>query len=258
MAQLSMTIGSDVLGFHTHVEVIIPQQSADIPPAEKVLYLLHGLSDDCTVWSRMTRIYQYAKQNNYIVIMPEVQRSFYSDMAHGSKYFTYVTRELPETCERLLNLRHTRENTFVAGLSMGGYGAVKCGLSRPEFYTACASFSGAVDMKSRVEESKQMDPPPVPELAAILGEGLVYPDDADLFFLAEKAVKLPDKPRVLLTCGHKDFLIEDNRRFDAHMRALNYGHTYMEWPGEHTWDFWEDCLPLVFDFFEKRQGSVPQ
>ena len=257
MAQLSMTIGSDALGFRTHVQVIIPQNNADAPPVKKMLYLLHGISDDCTAWCRMTRIYHYAIHNGYMVIMPEVQRSFYSDMAYGSNYFTYVSKELPEICERLFNIRHTRENTFVAGLSMGGYGAVKCGLSRPEFYAACASFSGVVDMKARVEATRHLDPHPYPEMPAILGEDYVYPYNADLFFLADKAAKLPNKPRVLLTCGHEDFLLDDNHRFNAHLQALDYGHTYMEWPGGHTWDFWEECLPIAFDFFEKRQGGTP-
>jgi len=247
MAHLSATVESFVLGFSTHVEVIFPQKQ-DAPKSEKVLYLLHGLTGDCTNWLYRSRIAKYAWERNYIVIMPEVQRSFYSDMTHGSKYFTYVSRELPQICEHIFGIKHTRENTFVAGLSMGGYGAVKCGLSRPDFYAACASFSGAVDMKYRVEESKRTGKNQLPELAAILGEGLVYPDASDLFFLASEAVKQPVRPRVLVTCGDEDFLLEDNRRLDAHMKALNYGHTYMEWPGNHTWDFWEECLPKLFDF----------
>jgi len=252
MAHLSATIGSAALGFSTHVEVIFPQNHKEDIAAKRVLYLLHGLSDDCTAWLYKTRIAQYARQKNYIVIMPEVQRSFYSDMKHGSKYFTYVSRELPEICEAILNFKHTRQNTFVAGLSMGGYGAIKCGLARPEFYAACASFSGALDMKTRVEEAKQSGQisEHFPEMAAILGEDFAYPDNVDLFHLAQEVVNLPDKPRVLITCGDEDFLLGDNHRFNAHMHALNYGHTYMEWPGAHTWDFWEDCLPLAFDFFE--------
>ena len=247
MSQISAQIMSASLGFRTHLEVIIPQNEA---PATKVLYLLHGLSDDCTAWCRQTRIYDYACQNNYIVIMPEVQRSFYSDMAHGSQYLTYVTKELPEICERLFNIRHTRENTYVAGLSMGGYGAAKCALTRPEFYVACAGFSGAMDMKGRVETTKNDDQLMLPEMKAILGESLIYPDKDDLFYLADQAAKLAQKPRMLVICGDADFLIEDNRRFDAHLKTLNYGHTYLEWPGEHTWCFWEKCLPETFKFFE--------
>jgi len=253
MAHLSVSIGSDALGFDTHLQVLFPQGET---PAEKILYLLHGLSDDCTAWLHKTRITEYARNNNYIVIMPEVQRSFYSDMAHGSKYFTYVACELPEICEKIFNLKHKRENTFVAGLSMGGFGAMKCGLIRPDFYAACASFSGALDMKTRVEEAKRTGQNQLPEMAAILGEALNYPDNSDLFHLARVAVRQPMKPRVLITCGDADFLLEDNRRFNGHMQALNYGHIYMEWPGQHNWGFWEDCLPITFDFFEGRKGGA--
>jgi len=253
MAQISATIKSASLGFHTHIQVIIPQQrETPHAPVEKILYLLHGLSDDSTAWGRRTRIYEYAEKNNYMVVMPEVQRSFYSDMTHGSQYYTYVTRELPDICEKLFNIKHIREKTFVAGLSMGGYGAAKCGLGRPDFYAACASFSGAMDMKTRIADLKDVTPHPLPETKAILGENLVYPDNADLFFLASEAVKLAVRPRMLITCGDVDFLLDDNRRFDEHLKTLNYGHTYMEWPGDHTWAFWEECLPLAFEFFENK------
>ncbi|MCL2362123.1 MAG: alpha/beta hydrolase-fold protein [Defluviitaleaceae bacterium] len=246
MAKISLTVKSESLGFHTHLEVIFPEH--DVQNA-KVLYLLHGLSDDCTAWGRMTRIYHYAMMHNYIVIMPEVQRSFYSDMAFGSQYLTYVSRELPVLCEKILNIRHVREKTFVAGLSMGGYGAAKIGLSRPDFYNAIASFSGAMDMKYRTEAAKKMEQNPLPETRAILGDVDVYPDKEDLFFLASQVAKMPSKPRMFITCGDKDFLLDDNRRFDAHLQSLNYSHIYKEWEGNHTWDFWEECLPMTFDFF---------
>ena len=251
MAHLSATIFSNALGFNTHIEVIIPQAAA---PVEKVLYLLHGLSDNSTVWLHRTRIMQYAEQYGYMVVMPEVQRSFYTDMAHGSKYYTYVANELPEICEQLFNIRHKRDKTFVAGLSMGGYGAAKFGLSRPDFYAACASLSGAVDMRWRVESVNAEEfLGKIPEMPAILGAGLCIQEKDDLFYLAKNAAKLADRPKLLMTCGVQDFLLEDNRRFDAHLKTLDYGHTYMEWPGDHTWDYWEECLPIVFDFFEQQQ-----
>ena len=253
MAHLSASIASKALGFNTHIQVIIPHET-EAAPVDKVLYLLHGLSDNCTAWINKTRIQQYAEKHSYIVIMPEVQRSFYSDMAHGRQYFTYVSQELPQICEKLFNIRHTREKTFVAGLSMGGYGAVKCGLSRPDFYAACASFSGAVDVKSLFTDRRaEGDHPQYPdsELMAVLGADLVFPDNSDLLYLASQIAKQPVKPRILLTCGHDDFLLKYNHIFEAHLISLGYGHTYLEWPGDHTWDFWEECLPVAFDFFEK-------
>jgi len=256
MAQISASIRSQALGFTTHIQVIIPQQlETPLVPPEKILYLLHGLSGDSTAWCHHTRIYHYAEKHNYMVVMPEVQRSFYSDMAYGSKYFTYVSDELPAICEKLFNIKHKREKTFVAGKSMGGFGAAKCALSRPDFYAAGACFSGALDMKTRVEEGKKNNQLLLPETRAILGEGLVYPDTEDLFHLATCAAKHETKPRLLITCGDSDFLLGENIRFDAHLASLNYGHTYKQWPGDHNWDFWEECLPMAFEFFNTQMDT---
>lgn len=262
MAHISATIHPSSLGFRTRLEVIIPQFPeptvpeghplySERPPAPgKILYLLHGLSDDATGWGRNTRIESYAEKRGYIVIMPEVHRSFYSDMKHGSQYFTYVTEELPKICEELFNIKHKRETTFVAGLSMGGYGAVKCGLSRPDFYAACAGFSGALDIEARIQNASEENW--YREQYAILDKGEPWPDSANLFKLAEKVAKLPEKERVrvLITCGYDDFLIDDNRKFNEHMKALPFDYQYKEWEGVHDWKFWEECLPLAFDFFE--------
>ena len=263
MAHISAMIHPASLGFKTRIEVIFPQfPKPNVPkdsplyheppaPPDKILYLLHGLSDDATAWGRNTRISSYAEQRGYIVIMPEVQRSFYSDMKYGSDYFTYVSQELPEICETMFNIKHVREKTFVAGLSMGGYGAVKCGLSRPEFYAACAGFSGALDMAARVETAYEGGW--YKEKYAILDKGEPVPDNSDLFKLAEKMAKLPKKEqaRVLVTCGDEDFLIDDNRKFDKHMKALPVQYEYKEWAGVHDWKFWEECLPVAFEFFER-------
>jgi len=266
MAHISAMIFPSSLGFRTRVEVIIPQEperkGTRIPPPrpkpDKILYLLHGLSDDATAWGRNSRIESYAEDRGYIVVMPEVHRSFYSDMRHGSKYFTYVTEELPKICEELFNFKHERSKTFVAGLSMGGYGAVKCGLSRPDFYEACAGFSGALNpevilMSEEAKEGGIYDPI---EAKAILDTEKPWPDNTNLFKLSEKMSKLPKEKqcRVLITCGDEDFLIDSNRDFDKHMKALEASlseYKYKEWPGVHDWKFWEECLPLAFEFFEK-------
>jgi len=249
MAHISAKIRANSLGFSTPIEMVFPQNTNP----QKVLYLLHGMGDDSSTWIRNTRIESYATKHNYVVIMPEVQRSFYTDMVYGSSYFTYVTQELPQICEALFNIKHERTTTFVAGLSMGGYGALKCGLSRPDFYEACASFSGAVDPPALLPRIQQ-DSANLKNLTAILGPDFHFPDDANLFRLSEKVAALPpqEKPSVLVTCGDADFLLEDNRRFDIHMKNQDIPYKYMEWSGEHTWDFWEECLPIAFNFFETK------
>ncbi|MCL2400350.1 MAG: esterase family protein [Defluviitaleaceae bacterium] len=251
MAHISATVFPKSLGFRTRIEVIIPQHPDSGLTGDKVLYLLHGLSDDSTAWMRNTRIEHYAEKRGYIVIMPEVQRSFYCDMKYGSQYFTYVSEELPKLCEQLFNVTHSREKTFVAGLSMGGYGAIKCALSKPHFYSACAGFSGALDMEFRLEDAYNNG---YKEVYAIMDKDERVPDHSNLFKLADKMANLPksEQARVLVTCGEVDFLIDDNRKFNNHMKSLPIDYTYKEWEGNHDWNFWEECLPLAFDFFEKK------
>ena len=140
---------AESLNMTTRIQVIFPDLSNDVTPLSvgtpKVLYLLHGLGGNCEEWTRFSKIEYYAKKFNFIIIMPEVQRSFYCDTTYGCNCFTYVADELPSICNRWFRIDAARENTFIAGESMGGYGAVKVGLSRPERYQAIAALSGVLD-----------------------------------------------------------------------------------------------------------------
>jgi S-formylglutathione hydrolase FrmB len=96
-----------------------------------VLYLLHGLSDDDTAWLRRTSIERYVSELGLAVVMPQVHRSFYSDELHGLRYWTFLSDELPQLVDSFFHVSTRREDTFVAGLSMGGYGALKWALRQP-------------------------------------------------------------------------------------------------------------------------------
>ena len=245
MAFFSGTIYSEALRIETSLRVILPPKGM---AASKVLYLLHGLHGDSGDWTRRTCVEPFAEARGYAVIMPEVQRSFYADIQNGCKYFTYVSEELPALCEKLFGFTHTREKTFVAGLSMGGYGALKCALRRPEFYAACASFSGAVDLRHMLQAGDRADK--FPEYRLLLGANGVLEDKDDIMKLAETVSALPQKPRVLVTCGLSDYLYPLNARLRALMETLNFDFKYMEWPGEHTWPFWNESLPHALAFFD--------
>ena len=107
--------------------------------------MLHGGYGDYTDWMRLTSIERYAQAKKLAVIMPSASNSFYQDMACGSDYLRFITQEVPQLCESLFPISTRREHTFVGGLSMGGYGASKCALRRPDLYAAFADLSGAVD-----------------------------------------------------------------------------------------------------------------
>ena len=157
MAHLRCDFFSDVLGLSTSMTVILPQQtSAQIglhgtapdsdPP---VLYLLHGLSDDDTIWLRRTAIERYVAAMGLAVVMPQVHRSFYTDEARGLRYWTFLTEELPELVSRFFRVSSEPTETFVAGLSMGGYGAFKWALRHPGRFAAAASLSGALNIAGK-------------------------------------------------------------------------------------------------------------
>ena len=117
MALIQCDFFSESLGFSTTMNVILPQPARE---RYRVLYLLHGMSDDHTIWCRRTSIERYVDPLGLAVVMPAVHRGYYTDMAAGYRYWTFISEELPALARSFFPLSHKREDTFVAGLSMGG------------------------------------------------------------------------------------------------------------------------------------------
>jgi S-formylglutathione hydrolase FrmB len=231
MAFLQTAIFSQVLGIQTAFNVIIPEVKGQEKP--RVLYLLHGLSDDHTIWSRRTSVERYASAYNLAVIMPTTQRGFYTNMKIGYNYWTFISEELPEIVKNLFNVSDKREDTFAAGLSMGGYGAMKLGLGCPDKFAGVASMSGALDMRTRKDLG--------PEYHATFGTD--FDDNNDLFYLADKVAESgKERPRLYICCGTEDFLYNDNQLFLNKVRKLNYDVTYKEGPGNHNWEYWDTMI----------------
>jgi putative tributyrin esterase len=242
------------LGLCSSMNVILPQAGktllADLPAKRKaypVLWLLHGMSDDHTIWQRRTSIERYADAHGIAVVMPAVARSSYTDMASGLPYWTFVSEELPAIARSFFPLSDKREDNFVAGLSMGGYGAFKLALRCPERYAAAASLSGALNMAvSAKRGTKEW----VREKRLIFGNLDKLPgSDNDLMALAEKVAaakgaKLP----LFQWCGTEDFLYQDNLAFRDHARKLGLDLTYEEGPGTHEWKYWDTMIQRVLDW----------
>jgi putative tributyrin esterase len=209
-------------------------------PKVRTLYLLHGHSDDHTAWQRYTSIERYAERLNLAVVMPAVHLSFYNDMAHGLKYWQFISEEVPTLVRDMFSLSSKREDNFVAGLSMGGYGAFKLALTYPERFAAAASLSGAVNINEVVRVKKE-DPENkawIEEMRTVFGDLNKVPGSKhDLFALAKKAAKAPVKPRLYQCCGTEDDLHPDNIRFRDAVRKLPLDLRYEEGPGEHNWAY---------------------
>ncbi len=245
MALITVQFTSQVLQVCTPFQVVLPDEG-ELSEAP-VVYLLHGLTGNCTSWTRFTPCERYARERGAALVMPEVQRSFYLNEVYGLDYFTYVAEELPAVVHRMFGLSLTREKNFVMGLSMGGYGALKCALTAPERYAGCGSFSGVTDFAARCREIDE--PGRLRELTALVGLGHTPSPSDDLFQLTDRAVELPP---IYLSCGEQDAHYEMNREFAARLEARGAAYRFDHRPGGHTWDFWDQSLQDCLDYLLPR------
>ncbi|WP_391571838.1 alpha/beta hydrolase [Cohnella sp.] len=263
MALIQCGFYSDILSLSVSMNVIVPQALAMNAGGTgwenggrrlPVLYLLHGLSDDHSTWLRRTSIERYAEERGVAVVMPEVHRSFYSDIGKYRQYWTFVSKELPSIAEALFPVATDRSGRFVAGLSMGGYGAFKLALRLPERYAAAASLSGALDFAGIGAFMGD-------EAQEVFGDRPAAGSDNDLFALAERLARgAADKealPAFYQCCGTEDFLYDDNRRFLDHVRKLGLSLTYEEGPGTHAWDYWDAHIRKVLDWLPLEKANRP-
>jgi S-formylglutathione hydrolase FrmB len=245
MARLRCDIYSDVLGLSVSLTVLLPQRTstqiglygparAADPPT---LYLLHGLSDDDTAWTRYTSIERYAAERGLAVVMPQVHRSCYTDEAHGNRFWTFISQELPETVHGFFRLAQHRNETFVAGLSMGGYGAIRWALREPDRFGAAASLSGALDMAALGHNTAWREQVG-PLWENIFGERDITGSGDDLLTLLERADPA-GLPPFYLACGTGDRLYPHTVRFAAACQERGLSPTVECGPGEHEWSYWD-------------------
>ena len=242
MAHLRCDFRSEALDMNTSMTAVLPEgvELFSVP----VIYLFHGLCDNCSGWSRYTSVERYARKYNAALIIPEVQRSFYTDMAFGLSYFSYIHDELPQLCRRFFNLSPEREHNYVMGLSMGGYSALKCAFHTPERYAGCASFSAVTDIRQRVIASEGRARL---EFEAIFGKETDIPESSDLFALGRKA-KAALLPHYYIAVGEQDELYRQNERFAGMMREKGADIRFEHWKGIHNWDFWDTAVCKAFDY----------
>lgn len=255
---LNCNFRSAVLRRNTQITVFLPTpetEEAPIAKDMKVLYLLHGLHGDESSWVRFTNIERYAMEAGIAVVMPGVGNSFYQDMAHGERFFTYMTEELPKFIQGLFPVSKKREDTYIAGLSMGGYGAFFLALSRPDLYSAAASFSGAVDIAFHATplQLPESSPHKVAEGAQIpffvetcFGDFTkMCGSHRDVIALYEKADKA-SLPRLYQSCGTKDYLYGMNVLFYKELTRLGADICWKETEGmAHEWDFWDQEVRYI-------------
>jgi putative tributyrin esterase len=244
MAYFVCHFSSKVLQKDVTVNVILPDDLEEGERA-KTLYLLHGYSGDHTSWMRFSSIERYASDKRLAVIMPDVNNSYYADMAFGYPYFTFLTDELVRFMETVFPVEKKRSNRFVAGLSMGGYGAFKWAFSKPEMFCRAISLSGALDVDQvmqRLEEKGREK-----YFMSVFGALSVKGTQNDLKHLIEE-LEPSALPNLYIACGTEDFLFADNASFHAYLEQKKIPHIYKTAAGAHTWSFWDEHIILAIEW----------
>lgn len=227
---------SEALLKQTSVTLLLPDAKLEAPYVPWLL--LHGLSDDDTMWARRTSLERYVEGLSVLVAMPDGGRGFYVDAAEGFAYYTALSQELPEMLARYFPIRN---EWAIGGLSMGGYGSLRIGLGRPDRFRSIHSHSGALGFGQNPRYREQA------EFQRILGPG----DENSLYQVAKSS---SPTPAIRIDCGVDDFLIEDNRSFTAFLTENAIAHEYQEFPGVHDWAYWDEHIQDQVAFHRKNLG----
>ena len=226
--------------------IVFPDDPA-IPRPWSVFYLLHGLSDDHTIWMRRTSIERYVAGLPMAVVMPDGGRGWYANAIDGYAHEDDLIKDVVGLVDRTFPVKAERAGRAIGGLSMGGHGAVKVGLKHHEMFASINSHSGALAFThGDGKDAKGLSP----EFARIFGK-VPSGGPEDPFAIVEK-IDHGRIPALRIDCGTEDFLIEQNRSFHSHLEKLHIPHEYQEFPGSHDWAYWDRHVQEAIAFHARN------
>jgi S-formylglutathione hydrolase FrmB len=223
-----------------------------------VIYLLHGLGGGAGDWvSARARLAEHAARHRFIIITPEGRDGWYTDSATvpTDKFETYIIEELIPDVERRYRALGGRDARAVAGLSMGGYGALKFGVKHPQLFALAASLSGAFDAASWDASDQRVVAFVRPSIARAYGAmGTDARRQNDLFKLFSDlpAERFASLPFIYFDCGTEDFLINSNRALSELLLKRKIPHEYRQLPGAHAWPYWDAQIQEVLELAAGR------
>ena len=262
MAYIHCNFWSEVLGKCCDMTVLLPQRVHPHPETRRgksvarrtypVLYLLHGLCGDHRTWLANIALEHLSQNLNLAIVMPDGGRGFFTDMAHGARYGAFFADELPETVASMFPVSTKREECFVAGASMGGYGALRLAFSAPERFGAVFAMSPLVDLVRAITRGNSAITPE--EMRNVFGP----PDEQaergnDLLTLAQKARTSDTPPRIAVHTGTEDLLYNDGVYLCGELEKLAWPDLEysLDAPGKHDWSYWSAQIPAMLEFFRK-------
>ena len=263
MALVHTHFFSNTLGRQTSCDVILPQKATKqigMESAERdkspVLWLLHGASDDETIWQRRTSIERYVSPLGLAVVMPSVEVSGYRNLSHGGRFYDYISKELPEIMRGFFNFSSVREDNYICGLSMGGAGAMKIGLANPDKYSVIGCLSAGMINHRLPDDTNNIDSEKNRSAFIAYDKRELKGSEEDVCANAEKIIteKLPI-PRIYHSTGSSDFLLEAShftRDFFGGFDGNPFGYVFEEDPGAHTWEYWDEHIQRFLKFIYEK------
>jgi putative tributyrin esterase len=236
-------LNSKLMGREMSYRVILPDQSFDQPTFRyPVIYLLHGLMGHFDNWTDKTKLIKYALSQRVIFVTPEGGDGWYTDSVSkpNDKYESYIIQELIPEIDKKFRTLADREHRAIAGLSMGGFGALKFGLKYPDKFVLAGSFSGAVGAASITE--KQFPGAIGKTIDAIFGAAesdTRKSNDISAIIRSLTPEKTKVIPFLYIDCGTEDFLFQSNREFVSLLIEKQVPHEYRQLPGAHNWEYWD-------------------
>lgn len=268
MAFIQMNLLSKSLMRTVPVNVILPVDKMVLPGMPeredkpyKTLYLLHGIFGNYTDWVCGTRIQRFAEENDLAVVMPSGDNSFYVDRLDSNNlYGEFVGKELVELTRKMFPLSHKREDTFIAGLSMGGFGAMRNGLKYSDAFGYIVSLSGAfrlewmvnsTDEAPRFIERRSYAQSCFGDLSKLLDS-----DKNPRYIVKQLKAAGKELPKIYMACGDADGLLGVNQDMAKFLKEQGADVTFEIGPGDHEWDFWDTYIKKAIDWLPTEQNGL--
>jgi putative tributyrin esterase len=249
------TFHSKALNRDMHYMIVVPADYDHSQQRYPVLYLLHGWAGDYTNWVKLTKLIEYSRRYPMIIVTPDAENSWYVNSATipADRFEDYITNDLIREIDTRWRTIASSERRAIAGLSMGGYGSVLFGLKHPGLFAVVGSVSGAFDGPAGIEHL-------IPDLREStdrafgpMGSATRIDNNIYSLLIAESATTERNSlPYFFLECGSRDSLLPSNHKFAEELSSKNVPYEYHEYPGAHSWEFWDDSLPMMLDVIATR------
>ena len=249
------TFFSPALGRDSHYRIILPAGYAESAERYRVLFLMHGLYGDRTNWTELTKLREYSRPYKLIIAMPDARNSWYVNSIENLKdrFEDIIVPDFIAEVDARFRTLPRREARAIAGLSMGGYGAIKFALLNPQLFSFAASMTGA--FSAPLDLAEQM-----PEFRDDLTRAFGPADSKnrrqnDVFAIASSTIP-EELPYIYLDCGAQDPFLDINRRFVALLQERNIAYEYHEAPGGHEWEYWDRRIQHVLRVLGERHPGI--